>query len=98
MHCADVPDDVHWGGWERSFYHQKVNELLREEILHGMSPSNCAELRPLGLSMLAELIHHVRMKLSFTQLVEITHKFAGCVALDECLNHHFAKSYAYARV
>lgn len=60
-----------------SYYHQKVNELLQEEILLGMSPTSCAELRPLGLSMLAELIHHVRMKLSFPQLVEITHKFAG---------------------
>ena len=53
-----------------------MNELLKEEVLRGLDPAAVAELRPVGLSMLAELIHHVRVKLSFSQLVDITHKFS----------------------
>ena len=39
----------------------------------------CREaLRPLALSMLAELIHHVRTQLKYPQLVTIIHTFSRC--------------------
>lgn len=45
----------------------------------------CREaLRPLALSMLAELIHHVRAQLVYKQLVTIVHIFSRCPS-NTCL-------------
>lgn len=60
----------------RRYFLPKLGELLREEVLSGLSACSAAEVRPQGLSMLAELVHHVRLSLTYPQIVDIIHKFS----------------------
>ena len=59
----------------RAFY-EYVDVLMDETELLGPGPSCRVELRPLALSMLAELVHHLRNELKLPQLVKITHLFS----------------------
>lgn len=61
------------------YFYPKLGELLNEEVLVGRTPACREQLRPLALSMLAELIHHVRAQLTYPQFVTIIHTFARCV-------------------
>ena len=69
----------------RSYYYPKLDELLCEETLVGHSPAGREALRPLSLSMLAELIHHVRSQLTYEQLATIVHTFSRCGPLPTFL-------------
>ena len=59
----------------RAFY-EYVDMLLDENELLGPGQSCQAELRPLALSMLAELVHHLRNDLKLQQLVRIVGLFS----------------------
>jgi transformation/transcription domain-associated protein len=62
------------------YFYPKLDQLLVEETLVGCSAACREALRPLALSMLAELIHHVRTQLKYPQLVTIIHTFSRCAA------------------
>ena len=62
----------------RRYFYPKLDQLLVEETLVGRSAACREALRPLALSMLAELIHHVRTQLTYPQLVTIIHTFSRC--------------------
>lgn len=59
----------------RAFF-DYVDMLLDENELLGPGQNCQAELRPLALSMLAELVHHLRNELKLPQLVRIISLFA----------------------
>ena len=61
----------------RAFY-EYVDILLDENELLGPGPNCRAELRPLALSMLAELVHHLRNELKLPQLIRIVSLFSRC--------------------
>ena len=62
----------------RAFY-EYVDMLLDENELLGPGQNCQAELRPLALSMLAELVHHLRNDLKLQQLVRIVSLFSRFV-------------------
>jgi hypothetical protein len=62
--------------WTCRYFYPKLDQLLVEETLVGRSAACREALRPLALSMLAELIHHVRTQLKYGQLVTIIHTFS----------------------
>jgi transformation/transcription domain-associated protein len=71
------------------YFYPKLDQLLVEETLVGRSAACREALRPLALSMLAELIHHVRTQLKYGQLVTIIHTFSRCVGppgLETCIH------------
>ena len=56
-----------------------VKDLLDESLLIGRGISAGSSLRHISISMLADLIHHVRMSLSMDLLVKILEKYSSCL-------------------
>lgn len=61
--------------FRRGFY-SLIDTLLEERVLVGTGRACFETLRPLAYSLLAELIHHVRMELSLNQLSRIIYLFS----------------------
>ncbi|KAH8913621.1 hypothetical protein BT69DRAFT_1180576, partial [Atractiella rhizophila] len=53
----------------------EIDNLLNEKILIGPGTTAFESLRPIAFSMLADLIHHVRSKLSLEQLRKVCHLY-----------------------
>ena len=60
----------------RQGFHARIGTLLDEKVLVGSGRACYETLRPLGYSLLAELVHHVRLELSMVQLRRIVHLFS----------------------
>jgi len=61
--------------FRRGFFAQ-VDVLLDEKVLVGVGRLSHEALRPLAYSTLADLVHHVRAKLSLAQLARVIQLFA----------------------
>ncbi|KAL3681984.1 hypothetical protein R1sor_000006 [Riccia sorocarpa] len=61
--------------FRRGFFSQ-IDTLLDERVLVGTGRACYETLRPLAYSLLAELIHHVRLELSLPQLSRIVYLFS----------------------
>ncbi|GLJ07095.1 hypothetical protein SUGI_0058030 [Cryptomeria japonica] len=61
--------------FRRGFF-QLIDTLLEERVLVGTGRACFETLRPLAYSLLAELIHHVRLDLSLSQLSQIIYLFS----------------------
>lgn len=60
----------------RSNFIPWIDYLLEERILVGTGVTSRESLRPLGYSVVADLIHHVRGELNIGQLARIVHVFS----------------------
>lgn len=60
----------------RSAFVGKIDILLNERVLIGTGITSFETLRPLGYSMLADLVHHVRAELSTSQLSRTVHIYS----------------------
>jgi len=60
--------------FRKGFFHQ-LDALLDEKVLIGAGYTTHETLRPLAYSLLADLVHHVRSKLTMPQLTRVIHIF-----------------------
>lgn len=60
----------------REGFYEHVDVFLNERLLVGTSRGAGDSLRPLAYSLLAEVVHHVRMKLNMQQLSKAVHLFS----------------------
>jgi transformation/transcription domain-associated protein len=55
----------------RSFFISQVDTLLDDRVMTGTGVTSRESLRPLAVSMLADLLHHIRPQLSFAQICRV---------------------------
>ncbi|KAJ3340113.1 hypothetical protein HDU93_007338 [Gonapodya sp. JEL0774] len=65
-----------WASEFRSSFVPRIDTLLNEKVVVGTGVTSREILRPLAHSFLADLLHHVRMELSPTQLSHIVYTYA----------------------
>jgi transformation/transcription domain-associated protein len=64
---------------QRAVFAPYIELLLNERVLLGTSVTAHEGLRALAISIVADLIHHVRNELTMSQLASVVHTFAVCL-------------------